>query len=75
MAQSRLPTREEMDDRYDRFVRLLEQEHWGEFVAVSAEGNVLLSDSLLQAVRDARDRLDPDSIVFKVGERAVGHIR
>ena len=38
------PTNEEMEAIYDRYVRPLEKEHWGKFVAVSLDGQVLLGD-------------------------------
>jgi hypothetical protein len=37
-------TNEEMEAIYDRYVRSLEQEHLGKFVAVSLDGRVLLGD-------------------------------
>ncbi len=37
-------TNEEMEAIYDRYLRSLEQEHWGKFVAVSLDGRVLLGD-------------------------------
>ncbi len=75
MATSRLPSRREMDEFYDRFVRSLEQEHWGRFAAVAASGQIELRDSLVDALESFDALPDAITFVFKVGDRAVGRIR
>ena len=63
---------QEGDDLYDRYVRPLEADHWGEFVAVSREGRVLLGSDVREVGRQARDAFGPGNFVFRVGPRVTG---
>lgn len=62
----------EADRLYERYGRPLEAEHWGEFVAISREGGVVLGPSVLDVMHRAKAELGRGNYVFKVGERVVG---
>jgi hypothetical protein len=63
---------EQADRLYRQYGKPLEQEHWGEYLAISSEGKTLLAPSLLEAVERATDTFGPGSFIFKVGEKTVG---
>ncbi len=73
----KLPTtNEEMEAIYERYVRPLEREHWGKFVAVSLDGQVLLGDDEMPVFRDALQKFGSGKFVMmRVGLKAVGKIR
>jgi len=60
---------------YEEHGKPLEQVHFGEFLAVSREGNTVVGPDLRKVLRQARLALGPGSFVFKVGERAVWNWR
>jgi len=62
----------EMDRVYEQYGRPLERDHWGEYLAVSQNGETLLARSLEDAVGQAADRFGSDNFVFKIGEKVVG---
>jgi len=69
-------TNEEMEALYERYVRPLEKEHWGKFVAVSLDGQVLLGDDREVVASEALSRFGSGKFVMmRVGLRAVGKIR
>lgn len=75
-AKTRVPESDrqrELHELYERFGKPLEGEHWGEYVAVSLDGETLLGTDLLDLVQRARDAFGPGNTVFKVGEIAVGN--
>ncbi len=50
----KLPTiKEEMEAIYERYVRPLESQHWGKFVAVSLDGRILLGEEELTIFQEA----------------------
>lgn len=63
------------EELYERFAKPLEPDHWGEYLAVSADGEVILGDDLEDLSLLAAMRLGEGVFVFKVGERAVGRWR
>lgn len=75
----RLPSQQELraeaDRLYETYVKPLEREHWGEFVAVSSDGKMVRSLSHRDAVRQAAETLGHGNFLFKVGERVVGTLR
>ncbi len=73
----KLPTtNEEMEAIYERYVRPLEKEHWGKFVAVSLDGQVLLGDEELPLFREALQKFGSGNFVMmRVGLKVVGKIR
>lgn len=68
-----LPSREEL---YDRFVRNLEPQHSGEFVAVHADGRVIIDKNDIAVVDRALKQFGPGTFVLlKIGSRGVGKWR
>ena len=66
---------EEMDAIYDRFVKPLEAEHLGEFVAVSRDGRTLLGPNSRDLTRRAKGAFGPSNYIFRIGPRVVGKWR
>lgn len=73
------PNRDELDSLsdvlYERYAKPLESECWGEYIAVSWEGDTLLGTDLEEASLSAMRRLGAGGFVFKIGEKAVGKLR
>ena len=63
------------DELYERYGLPLEDEHGGEYLAVSPRGETILGPTLLDVVQRAKAKFGPGSFVFKIGERAVGRWR
>lgn len=74
MKSANLPKKLESDNVYQKFVKPLEKDHWGKFVAVSSKGKTILTDSLFEAVEKGIRILGSGNFVFKVGEKVVGKI-
>lgn len=54
----KLPTtNEEMEAIYNRYVKPLEGQYWGKFVAVSSDGQVLLGDDRGEVANEALRQL------------------
>ncbi|MFN4180603.1 MAG: hypothetical protein ACK4I8_09850 [Armatimonadota bacterium] len=73
----KLPTtNEEMEAIYNRYVRPLEGQYWGKFVAVSLDGQVLLGDDREEVANEALRQFGSGNFVMmRVGLKAVGKIR
>lgn len=65
----------EGDRLYDLYVKPLEEEHWGEFVAVAEDGVILRGETLTGVMGKIRDDMRRGIHVFMVGPRAVGRFR
>jgi hypothetical protein len=63
------------DELYERYGRPLEREHRGEYVAISPQGDTVLGQTPYEAARRALDRFGRGSFLFKIGDRAIGHLR
>ncbi len=63
------------DELYEQYGRPLEQDHAGEFLAVSQGGQTLLGSTFSDVAREATQKFGPGNFVFKVGERFVGRWR
>ena len=63
------------DELYELYGRPLEQDHYGEFLAVSAAGETLLGATFSEVAREATQKFGPGNFVFRVGERTVGRWR
>ncbi len=59
------------DQLYEKYVKPLEQNHRGEFIAVSPDGNIVLAPTLLDVIKQAERRQGGGNFVFKVGDVAV----
>jgi hypothetical protein len=68
------PETVDMGEIYDRYVKPLEDEHWGEFVAVSKDGRVLLGRTAREVTFAAKDTFGPGNYIYKIGPRVVGRI-
>jgi len=62
---------EQSDQLYAQYVKPLEQEHRGEFAAVSPDGKLVLAKTLVDAMKQAEQTLPPGNFLFKVGDVAV----
>jgi hypothetical protein len=63
------------DGLYERHAKPLEADYWGEYVAVSIDGQTFLGSTVLEVAQAARTAVGPGNAIFKVGERVVGKIR
>jgi hypothetical protein len=66
---------DDFEERYAKFVKPLEQEHWGEFVAVDKDGSLIISETLLGAITTARQEIGRGLFIYRVGDVAVGMVR
>lgn len=74
MKQSMLPPKqaEQIGDKlYQKYGEPLEEDHWGEFIAISKSGKTVLSTDLKELFKKSLAKLGPGSFVFKVGEKAI----
>jgi hypothetical protein len=60
---------------YEQYGKPLEQEHWGEYIAIFPDGRFLLGQSRLEVLDQALAQFGPGSYLFKVGEKVVGRWR
>lgn len=63
------------DELYDQYAKPLEDDHRGEYIAVSPTGQVLLGADLYELTRQATDTFGRGNFIFKLGPRAVGNWR
>jgi hypothetical protein len=63
------------DELYEQYGRPLEQDHRGEYAAISPRGDVVLGRTMHEAAQKAADQFGPGSFLFKVGDREVGRWR
>jgi hypothetical protein len=66
---------EQFDALYDKYVKPIEAEHSGEYVAVAPDGRMLFGKTLNEVVFSAREVLGPGNYTYKVGDRVVGKWR
>ena len=60
---------------YERYVKPLEAERQGEYIAVSWDGDRLVGTDLEEVSLSAIQRLGKGGFVFKIGDRVVGRLR
>lgn len=75
MTESNTQLNQLADQLYERYGKPLEAEHWGEFVAISEDGDTFLGFSRNTVMQLAEKSTTKRCFVFKVGDIAVGHIR
>jgi hypothetical protein len=63
------------DRIYEQHVRPLELTHMGEYALVTADGQVVLMPTLVEAAWRAAQAPDKKNFIFKVGTKAVGKLR
>ena len=67
--------RAEADRLYETYGKPLERDHWGDYVAISSDGQTLLARTSFEAPQQATEAFGLGNFIFKVGERVVGRIR
>jgi hypothetical protein len=61
---------------YERFIKPIEAQHQGEFVAVTTDGRVIIDKNDIQVVDQALQQFGPGTFVLlKVGSKGVGKWR
>ena len=66
---------DQSDKLYDHYGKPLEQDHWGEYVAIFPDGRTLVGPDLMDVSDRALAQFGRGSFVFKVGEKALGKWR
>ena len=66
-----MPSLEDSEAVYDRFVKPLEAEHYGRYIAVLPDGRYVLGDDLTEVVQLASAEFDQCAFAFKIGPRIV----
>lgn len=64
----------EMDRLYEQYGRPLEADHWGEYLAISENGETLLAPTLDEIMELPHEKLGPRSLIVKIGEVTIGRI-
>ena len=59
------------DSLYQKYAKPFEEEHWGEYIAISKIGKTVLGNDLIRVMKKSLVSLGPGSFIFKVGEKAV----
>ena len=62
----------EADGLYELYAKPFEEEHEGEYIAISPEGKVVLGPDLLRVAEEAEQTLGPEHTLFRLGPRIVG---
>ena len=66
----------EDDALYQRYGKKLEQEHKGEFVAISRDGAVIISKSDIEVLQKALEQFGSGNFAFRrIGYKAIGKWR
>ncbi len=60
------------DELYEEYGKPLEKDHWGDFLAVSPTGEILLGKNMTKVAKKAYDLFGSGVFLYKVGEKAVG---
>ncbi|MPZ13520.1 MAG: hypothetical protein GEU73_03705 [Chloroflexi bacterium] len=63
------------DELYERYVKPVESEHPGQYVAIFPDGRRVFAETVHEVVDKALEEFGPGGFVFKVGERVVYHLR
>jgi hypothetical protein len=73
---SELMTGEEFDKRYERYGKPLENDHRGEFIAITQDGRVIVGKNDIEVMdRAIEDFGSGNFILCRVGDKSVGKIR
>jgi hypothetical protein len=76
MIQEQAPSLQDSNRLYERYVRPLEPEHRGRYATVTLTGDVIVAQTLLEALQEAEDRFGQEpTVTFKIGAKVVGKIR
>jgi hypothetical protein len=63
------------DDLYEQYVKPVESQYHGKYVAVAPDGRMVFGESRYEVVKAATEVLGSDSCIYKVGVRVVGSWR
>lgn len=63
------------DRLYEEYGRPLERQHWGEYVAIFPDGQMLVGPTRREVAERAVHSIGRGSFLFKIGEQAVGKWR
>ena len=63
------------DELYEQYGKPFEAEHWGQFIAISPDGRILLGSDMAEVLDDALSQFGGGVHVFKVGPIATGRFR
>ena len=74
-AEQQTEKRRQSDWLYATYVKPLERDHTGEYVAVAPDGRLVLAPDLLTLADRAVETFGPGGFAFKVGELSVGRWR
>ena len=66
---------EQAERLYQQYGRPMEQEHWGEYIAIFPDGRFILGRSRLEVLDQALAQFGPGSFLFKIGEKVAGRWR
>ncbi len=70
-TESQVDLLRQSDQLYALYVKPLEQEHTGAYVAVAPDGRLVLAATLPDVLEKAEQVLPPGNFLFKVGDIAV----
>ena len=59
------------DALYDKYVRPLEDEHWGKFVAVAPDGRTMLGTNPYKIDMEAWNAFGGEAVMFQVGDKDI----
>ena len=59
------------DKLYQKYGKPLEQDHWGDYLAIAKDGKTVIGKDLQKVAKKAFETLGPASFLYKVGEIAV----
>ena len=75
MSRTNSELMEQSEKLYDQYAKPLEQDHWGEYVAIAPDGRTVVGTDLMEVSNQALTQFGRGSFVFKIGEKAVGKWR
>ncbi len=71
MTANEQETKQQGKILYEQYGKRLEAEHWGEYIAISPDGQIVLGNDLMEVAEKALSAFGRGSFLFKIGERAV----
>ncbi|HTE84260.1 MAG TPA: hypothetical protein VK821_05980 [Dehalococcoidia bacterium] len=75
MTAERDKQKQQGDSLYEQYGKPLEEEHEGQYIAITPDGKTLLGDSVVEVAEKAKDEFGPGSFLFRLGPKAVYTIR
>lgn len=75
ISEQAIIRQEQADQLYERYGQPLEATQAGRYAAISPNGQIVLADTLLEAMDQALMAFGPGNYIFKLGARSVGRWR